>query len=405
MTIPEFYERRFGRGVRVLGGLVLALTGIVNMGVFLKAGAIFLTGLTGLSDPNAVNIVMTILIVIVLVYTIMGGMMSVVITDYVQFVILALGLLLTCILAVSHLGWSSIVESVKTVHGDAGFNPLHGEGFGLPYVLQMALTAGIVSCAVWPTAVMRACSAKDTGVVRRLYIWSSIGFMTRFIIPQFLGVCALTYMLTVPEAREMLLTAEGSVVDNANLTLQAMPVFLSKIVPVGVTGLIGAGMLAAFMSTHDSYLLCWASVLVEDVINPIAGERLSNRMRIGLARVLILLIGIFLLVWSLWYPLGQDMWDYLAVTAAIYFTGAIALLVGGLYWQYASRAGAYVALSTGALAVLALPPVRDGLFLGPDRIGFEIAGEYVVLSTTVLALALMVFVSLLFPDRYPSSPT
>jgi SSS family solute:Na+ symporter len=347
---------------------------------------------------------MTILIVLVLVYTILGGMMSVVITDYVQFVILSLGLLLTCGLAVWHLGWSDIVESVKTVHGEAGFNPLHGEGFGVSYVLQMALTAGIVSCAVWPTAVMRACSAKDTGVVRRLYVWSSIGFMTRFIIPQFLGVCALTYLLTVPEARAMLFTDDGAIVDNANLTLQAMPVLLSKILPVGFIGLIGAGMLAAFMSTHDSYLLCWASVLVEDVVNPVAGDRLSNRTRISLARVFIFLIGVFLLIWSLWYPLGQDMWDYLAVTAAIYFTGAIALLLGGLYWKRASRVGAYVALISGGLAVFALPPVRASLGLTRDRLGFDIAGEHVVLGTTLLALVLMVICSLLFPDP-PKSQT
>jgi SSS family solute:Na+ symporter len=287
---------------------------------------------------------------------------------------------------------------VKQVHGDAGFNPLHGEGFGFTYILQMALTAGIVSCAVWPTAVMRACAAKDTGVVRRLYIWSSIGFMTRFIIPQFLGICALTYLLAVPEARAMLFTEQGSVVNNANLTLQAMPVFLSKILPVGLIGLIGAGMLAAFMSTHDSYLLCWASVLVEDVVNPAAGDRLSNKARISLARIFIFLIGMFLLVWSLWYPLGQDMWDYLAVTAAIYFTGAIALLVGGLYWKPASRVGAYAALISGGLAVLALPPVRQALGLTKERIGFQIAGEHVVLATTVLALVLMIVCSLVFPD-------
>jgi SSS family solute:Na+ symporter len=160
-------------------------------------------------------------------------------------------------------------------------------------------------------------------------------------------------------------------------------------------------MLAAFMSTHDSYLLCWASVFVEDVINPLTGDRLSNKARISLARVFILLIGIFLLVWSLWYPLGQDMWDYLAVTAAIYFTGAIALLAGGLYWKQASRVGAYAALLTGGLAVLALPPVRELLYLTPERLGFEVAGEHVVLATTVLASALMVAGSLLFPDRDP----
>ena len=69
--------------------------------------------------------------------------------------------------------------------------------------------------------------------------------------------------------------------------------------------------------------------------------------------------------------------------------------------QRASRVGAYAALLTGGLAVLALPPVRELLYLTPERLGFEIAGEHVVLATTVLALVLMVAGSLLFPDRDP----
>lgn len=403
MTIPEFYEQRFGRGVRVLGGVILAVAGILNMGVFLKAGAIFLTGLTGMSNPNAVNVVMTILIILVLTYTILGGMLSVVITDYLQFVLLSFGLLLTCFLSVRYLGWSEVVDTVKTVHGEPGFNPFHGEGFGPSYVVQMALTAGIISAAVWPTAVMRACAARDTLVVKRLYLWSSIGFMTRFIVPMFIGICALTFLYNDPTASRLLF-ADGRVVDDVGLTLQAMPVFLSRILPIGLIGLIGAAMLAAFMSTHDSYLLCWASVLVEDVANPVTGGSMSERARITTARVLIFLIGVFLLVWSLWYPLQQDMWDYLAVTAAIYFTGALALLVGGLYWKRASRVGAYLALLCGGLALFALPPVREGLGLTPDRLGFEIREAHIVLGTTALAMTLMIVGSLLFPDRDRGRP-
>ena len=66
---------------------------------------------------------------------------------------------------------------------------------------------------------------------------------------------------------------------------------------------------------------------MEDVAGPLSGGRLSTKARLVLARLFIFLIGMFLLVWSLWYPLGQDLWDYMAVTGAIYFIGATALLV------------------------------------------------------------------------------
>ncbi|MFO0889485.1 MAG: sodium:solute symporter family protein [Isosphaeraceae bacterium] len=394
MTIPEFYERRFSRGVRIFGGVVLALTGILNMGMFLRAGALFLTSLTGMTDPTTVKVVMSILLLLVLSYTVLGGMLSVVVTDYIQFVVLAVGMVLACLYALTTVGWSSMIETVRTVHGDRGFDPI--EGFGWGEIAQNALVVGLVSTAVWPTALMRACSARDATVVRRLYTWSSIGFLTRWIIPQFLGVCALAYMWHDARGHDLFFGADGRMLTGpaqSNLTLQAMPLFLSQLLPVGVIGLILAGMLAAQMSTDSSYLLCWSSVLVEDVVAPLMNERLTDRQRLQLARVLMVIIGAFLLVWSLWYPLSQNLWDYLAVTAAIYFTGAIALLAGGLYWKRASTAGAYLALGSGSLAVLALGDLRTMLGLS------WLKEPHIILGTTLLALVLMVAGSLLWPDR------
>ena len=145
------------------------------------------------------------------------------------------------------------------------------------------------------------------------------------------------------------------------------------------------------------YLLCWASVFVEDVINPIAGGELPVRIRLLLARIMIVLIGAFLYVWSTWYPMGQDMLDYLAVSAAIYFIGAFTLLVGGLYWKQASTVGAYLALVTGLLAVFGLPPVQEAVGLTEGNLGFELTEAHVGLGATALAVVLMVAGSFLFP--------
>lgn len=400
MTIPQFYEQRFSRGVRIFGGLILALTGILNMGMFLRAGALFLTSLTGLADPITVKVVMTILLLLVMIYTVLGGMLAVVVTDYIQFVVLAVGMVLACLYALTHVGWSNMIETVRVVHGDGGFDPVQGFGWG--EIAQNVLIVGLVSTAVWPTALMRALSARDTTVVRQMYIWSSIGFMTRWIIPQFLGVCALAYMWNDARGHALFFGPDGKLFDDpahADLTLRAMPLFLSQLLPIGVIGLILAGMIAAQMSTDSSYFLCWSSVLVEDVVNPLMGEHLSDRARMRLARIFMLAIGAFLLVWSLWYPLGQHLWDYLAVTAAIYFTGAIALLAGGLYWQRASCTGAYLALGSGSLAILALGDLRKAFGLT------SLSEPEIILGTTVLALLLMIVGSVLWPDRKAAAKT
>ena len=109
LTIPEFYERRFGRKTRILGGIVLALGGILNMGMFLKVGSMFLVGIAGLEQNSvALIIIMLVLLVVVLFYTVAGGMISVIITDYVQFVILSVGIIGITIAAINHLGWNNI---------------------------------------------------------------------------------------------------------------------------------------------------------------------------------------------------------------------------------------------------------------------------------------------------------
>ena len=54
LTIPEFYERRFDRRTRVLGGIMMAFGGILNMGLFLQVGSMFLVGITGLSASSGV---------------------------------------------------------------------------------------------------------------------------------------------------------------------------------------------------------------------------------------------------------------------------------------------------------------------------------------------------------------
>jgi len=389
MTIPEFYEKRFGRDVRIFGGAILAFSGILNMGMFIKAAAVFVTCVTGMTSPLELKMIMTALLAAVILYTGLGGMVSEVVLDYIQFVVLTFGLLLATLLSVRNLGWSNIIETVSLLKGSAGFDPFDTEGFGLAYVVWMFFL-GLVSCAVWQTAVIRACAAKDTATVKRLYMWSSIGFLMRFLLPYFLGISAFVYIAQHGTLKSIFIPADGPA--NPQVTLMAMPVFLSQVLPAGLIGVITAGMLAAFMSTHDSYLLVWSSVLTQDVVAPWFRNGLSSKVRITLVRIFIVCIGIFILVWGLWYPLGEDLWDYMAISGAIYFTGAIAVLVLGIYWKRASRVGAYLALIAGFGAVLGLKPVQR-------LVGINVASEIVGLSVIAIATVLMVLGSLAFPDR------
>ena len=344
---------------------------------------------TGGVDELTLKLIMTALIVMVLLYTCLGGMISVILTDYAQFVVLSIGLLLACGLALSEIGWERVVETVRTVHGDAGLNPFDGDIYGPSYVVWMGFL-GLISCAVWQTAVLRACAAESPAAVKKLYIGSSLGFLIRFLIPQFLGVCALAWFWQHPDLRDRFFDAEGALV--AGETMSAMPVFLAEILPIGVLGLVTAGMLAAFMSTHDTYLLCWSAVITEDVLQPALGRRFTEKGRLAVTRVLLVGIAAFLLLWSMWFPLGQDLWDYMAVTGAIYFIGAFVVLTAGLYWKRTSTIGAELALLAGTCAVFGLKGIQDA-------IGVSWRPEHVGLITLAVAVALLLVGSFAFPDR------
>ena len=355
-------------------------------------------GITGLSETGwALPVVMVSLIVLVLIYTSLGGMVSVVITDYVQFVVLSFGLLLATFLAIRYLGWNNIWDTVEQTMGRAGFDPTVSEGeFGMEYIVWMGFL-GLVGCGIWPVVVARALAAESPKTVKKQFMWTSISYLIRLMIPYFWGICAFVFIVNQGGAIQERFFPTGSGVEPIS-NLYAMPVFLGRILPAGVIGLITAGMLAAFMSTHDSYLLCWSSVLTQDVIAPMFGNRMSTKARVRLTRILIVVIGGYVLYWGLLYKGREDIWDYMAVTAAIYFSGAFALLVGGLYWKRASSTGAVLALLGGIFAIFGLSPVQDA-------IGIKVPSERIGLISIALTTGLMIVGSLLFPDRRKTHAT
>jgi SSS family solute:Na+ symporter len=173
-----------------------------------------------------------------------------------------------------------------------------------------------------------------------------------------------------------------------------MPIFLGRILPAGLIGLLTAAMIAAFMSTHDSYLLCWSSVITQDIIAPLVGDKLSAKKRILITRISIVVIGIYILYWGLIYQGSDDIWDYMAVSGSVYAIGAFALLLGGLYWKRASTTGAFLALCSGLLVLAGLGPVKQALGIPPD-----VSSARIGLISIFISLTVLVTFSLLFPDK------
>ncbi len=373
LTLPEFYEQRYGRDVRIFGAIVMALGGILNMGLFLKVASIFLSAMLAAKGVDlSVNALMIALIVIAVAYTCYGGMRSVIITDIFQFVLLGCGLLAAVWFLDGLVPLDRAVEVVTQEKGRAGFDPLTNPNFGPGYVVWMVMVAGIVSAAIWPTALTRALCIEKEETVRPAYLIASVIFLSRMLIPAFLGVLAFCYFTIPGLAPEAALAGYGGDAD-----LVAMPAMLGHALPGPLLAFLVVAMFASFMSTQDSYLFCWASILSRDVLGPIFGTVDDERAQKLGTRVLIVLIALYELYWGLVYEGREDVWDYLAVSGSIYFCSGIVLLAGGLYWKGATRRGALLALIFGFSAILGLAPLKAALGLealsGPT-IGFAAIG-------------------------------
>jgi SSS family solute:Na+ symporter len=348
MTIPELFEQRYGPFVRWLAGVVIVLGGLLNMGVFLRVGGQFLVVCCGM-NLQYLELTMTVLLIAVMIYTIMGGMLSVLVTDFLQFVVMSAGLLVITFLVLGRLGWGTLTETVNAHYGDGGFNPFVAKGLGWPFVVSNILT-NTAAVLTWQAVIARLLAARNSDTGRKIYKGTAFFFVSRWVIPGIWGIAALA--LVTPDV----LARIGLQFGEKDGSLFAMPYLLSQIVPAGMMGLLVAAMLAADMSTDSSYMLTWGSVIYNDILAPLRRKKAwSEKKGILWNRCIIALIGIFLLCWGLWYKLEGNLWEYCQTTGTIYLASMSILLIGSCYWKRANTWGAIAAIVLGAaLPVLSL---------------------------------------------------
>ena len=135
MTIPELFEKRFGPRIRWAAGVVIVLGGLLNMGVFLRITGEFLVLVCGfdLAHLNRnILLVMTALLLLGTIYTVVGGMLSVLVTDFLQFLVMSAGLIAVTILILTSkdVGWERLVHTVSEHCGSRRVQSVHQQRAG-----------------------------------------------------------------------------------------------------------------------------------------------------------------------------------------------------------------------------------------------------------------------------------
>ncbi len=329
-TMPEFLERRYSAAARWYLA-VISVVGYVltKISVTIAAGGIVFGALMGLDFWVGALVV----IVATGLYTVLGGLRAVLITDTVQLFVLLGGSLALTFASVDALGgWSQLRASAGPGFLDMWLPASHPD---FPWT-GILLGAPILGVWYWCTdqfIVQRVLAARNLDHARGGTIFA--GFLkllpvVLFVLP---GVAAY------------------GLVQQGRLTLerpdQALPALVTALLPVGLRGLVVAGLLAALMSSLSSVFNSCSTLMTFDVyrkLRPAATER--QLVAFGQ-----LSTGALVLLALAWIPLmgriSGQLYQYLQSVQAYISPPIAAVFLLGLFWTRVNARGAMAALGAG----------------------------------------------------------
>ena len=378
-TLPEFLERRYSRASRDWLTLLSIVSAIfIHIGFTFYAGAVVLEGLFGIDKMTSIILVA----IVTGTYTIVGGLMAVVITESVQTVILVLGaIILTATAYVRAGGWEGITATVDP-HQLTMLRPA-GDPSGLPWY-SVLLGYPVIGIWYWctdQTIVQRVLGAKDETHARLGPLFA--GFIK--ILPVFIFV--------LPGLICAALIKQGELPDTLEKSEQVYAFMISHLLPAGLRGLVAAALLAALMSTVSGALNSAATLFSHDIYRRFFPQS-SDRTLVRVGRWATLVGLILAVAWSPW--LGRYPSVFQGINAAIcYIAPPITVVfVLGVFWRGASAKGAMVTLIAGSalgFTVFLLDWFKETTGWS---VPFMMAGFYLA----VLCSAIMIPVSILSPD-------
>lgn len=367
MTVAQFYEIRYSRRFRIFMGMLAFGAGIFNFGIFPSIGARFIVSFCGLPPAiilgpvwiSSFALVMFFLLAASLFFTFIGGQITVIVSDFIHGVFICIALLIICLTLFHAIGWDQIAFGLSQAPAGASLiHPKHStkvEGFNIWYFLVYGFTMFYAQMA-WQGSQGYYTSAKtphEGWMGQLLYVL----FSNTILRLPFL-LCAVCAFVVLHHPDFAVLQAQADQVLAAMPSEQIasqmrVPVALRCILPHGALGLMCAVGLAGFVTTHNTYLHAWGSIFIQDIYMPFCREPLSTERHIRLLKRSICGVALFIFVFSLLFPLKQDIFMFFAVTGTIYIGGAGSVIIGGLYWKRGTTAAAWTAMIAGSVLSVA----------------------------------------------------
>lgn len=392
-TLPQYYEMRYSRGVRILAGIAIVIGGVLNMAIFPIIAAQFLSAFLGFPDVvhagmiaiKTTHIIMLLVIGLSVFFVLTGGFVTVVVTNYIQAVIMSVAIFSVTYLCIRHLGHdfgsglSRMHDTLAANIGKGAFVPFAAGGYGMVWILFF-VASNIFGTLAFPPSLMMTSGAESPEVARKMYLIRIITNNGRGLCLLLWGIAALSmFGNTVP-------AGEDSELYQRIVT----PKYLGMTVPPILIGITLAGLIFAEIGTTSGYILSWCSIIVNDVVCSVRKTPFTTKEHIRALRISFLGVAVFLFIWGIYYKPSESVLTYAYLTGAI-FTGAGIISFYGLYWKRTTTAAAYCALiicMVVPIADLILKQQWDSIsFLKTWRPVYPLKGEESGLLAMVLSVA------------------
>lgn len=351
ITWPEIIQSRFGTLAGTFAAAADLLSGIIWLGGILFTFGVLLESLTG--APMAAGILGGLLVVVV--YTMIGGMWAVALTDFVQMLIFVIGMIVLLLVVLKEAGgWSAIAAQLP----DGALNPLPANGGVGEWIdtvhVFMAMGLGAIAAN---SVIQRALSARSENVARDAYNVAAAAYTVFGVIPLLLGFAA---SVLLPD------------LDDPNAVLTDLAIAFLH--PVLAALFIGA-ILSAIMSTSDSLLLSASTVISTNLLPLIKGHP-TEQLRLRVARYCIPVVGLI----STYIAFNANrVVEVLLDSVAVLLAAVIAPFIACFWWNQANRSGALAGMIAGFVAWRAAAVM--GMAFPPDLFGFCVSAAALVLVT------------------------
>jgi SSS family solute:Na+ symporter len=328
LTLGDYFEVRFGKRTELIASIFLAPPYVGYIAAQLVAMGLILNVVTGLEIWQGV----VISAFVVTCYTYIGGMWAISVTDFIQSIIIIVGLIaLAFVLSEKAGGVSAVLKAVPSENFKF-FPSWNGKEIVTYIAAWSVLGLGSIPSQDVFQRAMSSSSAKTA--VRSCFIAAGL-YISVAMIPLFISLC-MKHLYPDFVTGDTQLALPNMVIQHTNIVIQV---------------LFFGSLLSAIMSTTSSAILAPASIFSENLVRPLMKSKLNDKQMLVLTRLSVLL---FSMVATVMACLRSNIYELVGESSVLSLVSLFAPLVFGLYWKKTSSAGAILSMFAGFLTWIVL---------------------------------------------------